>query len=153
MDVASPAWMLPEPTQGSVAWTRTWRVLTYDLAAAPGARLYLALAPDCLAPGYEAVFPLLESRGLAHRHARSPEALRTMEAHPVWAGKAVVVESGSESLAADLDALLAGRGLSGPSVVAGARPVGGQSGLLFIQQAAGGPVDDRRQHLAKLLGD
>lgn len=77
-----------------------------------------------------------------------------MDSHPVWAGKAIVIENVPDRLAIELDGALAGRGLSGPSVLAGARPIGAQSGLLFRQQTTGdGPVEDRRQHLAKLLGD
>lgn len=154
-------WAPPESAKPAAAWTRTWRILTYDPTGTPGARLYLALAPESLAEGYEAIFPLLDSHSVNHRHARSPEALREAEADPDWVGKAVVIDptarTDADELAAALDERLAGLNLSGPSVLAGARPVGGKSGLVFIRRAAGDTRatggDDRRKRLERLLGD
>lgn len=141
-----------------VAWSRTWRLVTYRPDMTVGARLYLALAPEHLTAGYDLIAPLLESRGLNHRQVRDPEVLRAIAAHPTWAGKAVVIDVdpaiSADQLAAELDEALAGRGLAGPAYLAGARPVGGKSGLVFLRRI--GPAaetDDRRQRLARLLGE
>lgn len=158
MTSGSATWAPLSSAKATVAWTRTWRMLTYESADTPGARLYLALAPESLTQGYGAVFPLLDSQSINHRHARSPEALQKVESHPGWAGKAVVIDTDAhtdaEELAAELDARLADLGLLGPSVLNGARPVGGKSGLLFIRRTTGSAeIEDRRKRLEKLLGD
>lgn len=150
-------WAPPEPTGGSVIWTRTWRFLTYEAATTPTVRLYVALTHEWLTEAYEALFPFLDGERISHRHARSPEALRKAEAHPGWAGKALVIdtaETALDRLAAELDGRLAGKGVSGPSMLTGARSFGGSSGLIFIRRTADSAgQDDRRERLAKLLGD
>lgn len=157
MTAITQQWLPPEPTHGSVGWSRTWRVLTYGPAAA-GPRLYLAVAPECLQQAYEALFPTLDGRRINHRHARSAAALRGYDAHPTWTGKGVVIDlapdqSGDE-MAALFDGVLAGQDLSGPAFLAGARPYGGRSGLLFIRREGPAEADDqRRRRLAQLLGE
>ncbi|MFZ5817204.1 MAG: hypothetical protein ACOY93_18230 [Bacillota bacterium] len=156
MSVESAAWAPPEPAQGQISWSRSWRIVTYRPGPVEGTRVYLALSPESLPEAYAAVFPLLESRQVNHRHARTPEVLRAAEAHPIWAGKAVVIEvpGAPDPLVAELDGALAGLGLSGPPALSGARPVGGQSGLVFISRTeAAVESGDRRERLARLLGE
>ncbi len=145
-------------TAGKETWSRTWHLVNYKPGEGLAARVYLALGPEHLAKGYDLIAPLLRSRGLNHRHARDPEALRAADAHPTWAGKAVVIDIppgvDAGQLAHEVDAALADRGLTGPSHLAGARPVGGKSGLVFVRRfGPAAEADDRRQRLAKLLGE
>ena len=111
----------------------------YGDAVPRGPRLYVALGPGSLAEGYERLFPFLEAQRLCHRHVRSPELLQRLESLAAWAGKSVAVDppesADPEELARALDELLAGRGLTGPSLIAGARPFGGRTGLVFIRRA------------------
>lgn len=157
MSSPSVAWQPPETKRGSVVWTRAWRIVNYDVPGPQAPRLYVALSPDSLAEGYEALFPFLEERELSHRHVRSSQVLRTMEGLNGWTGKAVMIHLPDVPLIDDLiqeiDGILAERGLAGPPLLAGARPLGGRSGLLFLrrtqpQPEEGGP----KQWLARLLG-
>lgn len=156
--MATLTWRPPEPEHSEILLTRTWRILPYDHTIPQGSRLYLALDPEDLAAGYEVIFPRLDAGRIPHRHVRSADDLRAVHAHPVWGGKAVVmdlpVNLGPEVVAAELDSLLAGKGLSGPDRLEGARPFGGRSGLLFLRRQGGpGGADDRMHRLAKLLGE
>jgi len=157
MSSPSVAWQPPETKRGAVVLTRAWRIVNYDVPAPQAPRLYVALAPDSLAEGYEALFPFLEERQLSHRHARSPQVLRTMEGLNGWTGKAVMIHLPDvpeiDDIIQEIDGILADRGLAGPPLLAGARPLGGRSGLLFLRRShhpadEGGP----KQWLAKLLG-
>ncbi|MEW8978470.1 MAG: hypothetical protein AB2385_08715 [Symbiobacterium sp.] len=154
----SPTWNPPNPRDGAVIWTRAWRIVTYGDAFPQAARLYVALGPESLVEGYELLFPLLDERQLCHRHVRSPELLRAMEGLAAWAGKSVVIdpspEADPEEVARALDAQLAGRGLIGPSLIAGAQPFGGRTGLVFLKrQEPRAEQGGARQWLARLLGE
>jgi hypothetical protein len=141
---------------GTVLWTPSWRIRSYG-PEEPAVLLYVALFPHHLEAGCQAVIPLLEARRWTHRAARDGQTLAAFADHPWWAGKAVVVELAAgepiEAAAALLDSALAGLGLEGPPVIAGAQPYGGASGLIFLRRL----VDresraERRQRLATLLG-
>lgn len=124
-------------------------------------RLYVSLAPEALAEGYEAIFPVLDRGQVPHRHVRSAALLESLTREPAWAGKAVVIDPqpdvDPEELAAALDSALTGRGLLGADVIEGARPFGGRSGLLFLRRPARPAEDEeasiRRGRLARLLGE
>ncbi len=158
MTVPSATWNPPAPQHGAVIWTRTWRIVTYGDAVPRGTRLYVALGPGSLAEGYEHLFPFLEAQRLCHRHVRSPELLQRLESLAAWAGKSVAVDPPESAdpaeIARALDDLLAGRGLTGPSLIAGAQPFGGRTGLVFIRRAE--PREEpggARLWLARLLGE
>ncbi len=158
MTVSSATWNPPTPQHGAVIMTRTWRIVVYGDGAPRGSRLYVALGPGSLAEGYERLFPFLEEQRLCHRHVRSPELLQRLESLAAWSGKSVAVDlpepADPAELALALDDLLVGRGLTGPSLIAGAQPFGGKTGLVFIRRAEireeqGGA----RLWLARLLGE
>lgn len=158
MTVPAATWNPPAPQHGAVILTRTWRIVVYGDAVPRGARLYVALGPASLAEGYERLFPFLEAQRLCHRHVRTPELLRQLESLAAWAGKSVAVDppesADPEELAGALDKLLAGAGLTGPSLIAGARPFGGSTGLVFIRRAEPRPEQGGARHwLARLLGE
>lgn len=155
----SESWIAPE-TGGRVAFTRTWRVVTYDDRTETLTRLYVAVYPDQLSTAYEAVFAVLERGRHNHRHARSAQLADAYGDDPWWGGKSILIDLPAaglaETLCAQLDGALAGLGLGGPSVVAGARPFGGQTGLVFIRRDRARDVgtpepDSRRQRLSQLL--
>lgn len=168
--MGASTWVPPEPCQGPVLLTRTWRILPYGPTGVPGSartpdpsagRLYVSLVPEALAEGYEAIFPLLDERRVPHRHARSAAVLASLALEPAWAGKAVAIDpepgTDPEELAALLDSALAGLGLLGSEIVAGARPFGGRSGLVFLRRPVRADGEEeaaaRRGRLAILLGE
>lgn len=143
----------PSESAGHVTWTRTWRIVTYDPGQGAEARLYIAVAPADLYRAYELIFPALEQHRVNHRHARDAATLERYADQEMWSGKAFIIDphpAAWESVANELDQRLAGQGLAGPTVLAGARPYGGQSGLLFTRREAK-PPDARRQRLSHLL--
>lgn len=158
MHVPAATWSPPTPQHGAVILTRTWRIVTYGDQAPRGARLYVALGPGSLAGGYERLFPFLEAERLCHRHVRSPELLQRLEGLAAWAGKSVAVDlpesADPADLARALDDLLAGQGFTGPSLIAGATPFGGKTGLVFLRRAdRRAEQGGARQWLARLLGE
>jgi hypothetical protein len=151
---------LPPPSSGNTWYTRTWRIVTFDDQLPVRARIYVAVFPEHLAGAYDTIFPTLERERLNHRHARDAETYGAFADDRWWGGRAILVDVPSaeacEALAGRLDVVLAGKHLTGPTVVTDAKPFGGQTGLLFIRraQAAAGDVaapDGRRQRLAQLL--
>lgn|GEM_PF-1957271 len=159
MAVLSKTWDPPGTRCGAVVHTRAWRIVTYGDTIPQAARLYVALGPESLVEGYELLFPLLEERRICHRHVRSPELLRAMEGLSAWAGKSVVLDppepEDTEALARELDERLAGRGLTGPTLIAGAQPLGGRTGLVFLrrQEPRGEQGGAARSWLTRLLGE
>jgi len=158
MSVPPATWNPPATQHGAVIMTRTWRIVTYGDEVPRGPRLYAALGPASLAEGYERLFPFLEEQRLYHRHVRSPQLLQQLESLAAWAGKSVAVDLSESSdpaeLAGALDDLLAGRGLTGPSLIAGAQPFGGRSGLVFIRRSEPREEEGGARHwLARLLGE
>lgn len=159
MSALSTTWEPPGSKCGAVTWTRAWRIVTYGDKIPQAARLYVALGPESLAEGYELLFPLLEERQVCHRHVRSPELLRAMEGLATWAGKSVVLDppecDDPEELARELDERLVGRGLTGPTLIAGAQPLGGRTGLVFLrrQEPRGEQGGGALSWLTRLLGE
>lgn len=160
MSTDSPTWSPPAAT-GDVLLTPAWRIVTYrSWPADDTTRVYVGLTPADLIRGYESIFTVLQGEQLNHRHARSAQVMRSFDGETWWAGKAILIDvppaADPEALATRLDQALAGGGLSGPPALAGARPFGGRSGLLFLQRTddSAGPADDdpRKQRLARLLG-
>jgi hypothetical protein len=152
-------WTPPVPAGAHVHHTRTWRLVDFGKAEDRAPRLFVAVAAQHLPAAYERVFPLLADSRVSHRHARSVDVLQAYADHPWWAGKALVVEplaGEAAHLPGQLDALLAEAGLVGPVAVAGAKPFGGRSGLVFLESdlgdsRSGAGAEVRRQRLAQLL--
>jgi len=144
----------------NVLETRTWRIVSFGNTSSADARIYIAVIPDHLHRACQLVLPILEDQRVDHRYAKEPTLLDTYSGADWWAGKAIIADPHPdqwESLVAELDRCLVGQGLEGPAVIAGARPYGGQSGLLFSRREAKAADaaqsgDSRRQRLTQLLG-
>lgn len=155
----SDLYWAPPRSNGSVWLTRTWRIVAHHPHDAAPA-LYIALSPDSLYRGYEIAFAALEEWQVNHRHARDAAVLQAYCHHPQWAGKAVIISEPRGRTLTELihllDSALANQGLTGPAALTGAKPFGGQSGLLYLghgfDAAPETPAQsDRRQRLSQLL--